>query len=165
MAKEVVKLEINVMAETAQDIDDLFREQGWDTTEGLQILLGMGLGAVRGEQVHSKGEEAKERMAAWLIEVEGSLAVLRSRMYEMEKANQSWELSTGAIRKQNIGFIGLINRVKEEINELKKVNLSQQDEIRSLRSQLDTRADQPVQPDQNSNQTGERKSWVRMKGK
>lgn len=115
--------------------------------------------------MHSKGEEAKKRMAARLMEVEGSLAVLRSRMYEMKKTNQSWKLSTSAIRKQNIGFIGLINRLKEEINELKKVNLSQQDEIRSLRSQLDTRADQPVQPDQNSNQTGERKLWTRMKGK
>jgi hypothetical protein len=161
----VVKLEVNVTAETAQDIEQLFHEQEWESTEGLQILLGMGLGAMRGEDAHSNGEEAKERMAARLMEVEGSLAVLRSHMYEMDKANQSWELSTGAIHKQNAGFIGLINRLKEEIDELKKVNLSQQDEIRSLHSQLDNRADHVAQPDQASQPTGRKGllAWIRGK--
>jgi hypothetical protein len=85
MANGLVKLEITVTAGTAQDIEQLFHEKGWDSTEGLQILLGMGLSAVRGEQVHSQVGEAKERMAARLMEVEGSLAVLGSRMFEMEK--------------------------------------------------------------------------------
>ena len=166
MTKDLVKLEITVTPETARDIDKLLSEQGWDSTEGLRILLGMGLGAVRGEQARSKDESAKKRMVARLMEVEGSLAVLRSRMFEMEKANQSWELSTGAIRTQNIGFQGLINRQKEEIAELKKVNLSQQDEINSLYSQLDKQAAQPVQPVLLHTNRSEKKSlWARLRRK
>jgi hypothetical protein len=61
--------------------------------------------------------------------------------------------------------VGLINRQKEEINELKKVNLSQQEEIKSLCSLLDTRADQAMQTDQSKNQTLQKGLLVRMRGK
>jgi len=141
MAEELVKVEVYVTAETATDIDELRHEKGWGVDEGLRILLGMGIGAARGEAARFDAE-AQERMIARLAEVEGSLAVLRARMFEMEKANEAWDLSTGAIRQQNLGFQGLINRQKEELDTLKLENARLRAGLESLQAHQPPQADQ-----------------------
>lgn len=123
VTEKTVKLEIEVTPETAKDVEDLLLEGGWQKEECLPIVLGIGMGAVRvqwmTDTVMDDESEPLERMKARLASVEGSLATLRFRMFEMEQTNQAWDLSTGAIRNQNVGFKAIINRQQKELDELK----------------------------------------------
>lgn len=142
MAQDLVKLKVAVTPETAEDIEKLLREQRWDPAEGLRILIGMGLGAVRGERARMDAD-AQARMVARLMEVEGSLAVLRSRMFETQKADKSWELSIGAIHNQNLGYQGIIDRLREELEILRSENERLLTEIHDLRAGYSST---PLQP-------------------
>jgi len=121
----IQKIEVEVTAETAHDIENLVQEMGWDYAEGIRILLGSGLGAIRAQaaleahQCQDPDAEPIERMGRRLMEVESSLAVLRFRLFETNRDNEAWNLSTGAIRNENIGLKNLVERQREEINALK----------------------------------------------
>jgi len=109
----IVKLEIEVTAETFHDLGVLIAEEGWEYDEGLRLVLGAGLGTVRaqrGRQSMQGGEDIDttlDRLMSRLKEVESSLAVTRFRLYEYQQTNQGWELSTGAFRSENLGGRGL----------------------------------------------------------
>ena len=138
----VVKLEIEVTAETSHDLGVLIAEEGWDYTEGLRIILGAGMAAIRAERAQQaliSGSEAAEhiqRMHKRLVGTESSLAVTRFRLYEALKTIQNWELSSGATRIQNTGYQGLIHRQKEELDELKDRLHRQEEELVKLRLQI-----------------------------
>jgi hypothetical protein len=93
------------------------------------------------------------------VEVDGSLAVLRSRMVEKEKINESWDLSTGAIRQEDIGFLGLINRQKEELSALKA------DQSRLLAELHALCGIQTQQPEEQSVPQKPRSIWNRIRRK
>jgi hypothetical protein len=134
---KLAELKILVTAETARNIDMLIAERGWDPVEGLRILLGLGMAAARTEPASDGNKEGVERMGNRLKEVESSLAVLRFRMFEMQKANQSWELSTGAIRNQNLVFQGVIARQKEELEKLNRLLREKEEELAPLHTQVE----------------------------
>jgi len=131
---KLITLKVIVTPETACDVDKLLTEQGWTTAEGLRLLLGVGMAAARVQAAQTEGEDALHCMEERLKDVEGSLAVLRFNMYEMQKANQAWELSTGAIRNQNLGYSALIRRQKDEIEALKSRLAEAQAEVTHVKT-------------------------------
>jgi hypothetical protein len=123
---EAVRLEVWLDPASAREIDQLITQRGWNREEGLRIILGAGAGFLRGEKVlqvaaiGQRTEEELERLLKRLIETESSLASARFRMQELEQANRAWELSTGAIRNENLALKGVLERQKTELQELRK---------------------------------------------
>ncbi len=126
--KERVTFEITVESETAREIERVIAENGWERAEGLRLLLGSGLGYVRGEKILQAVESGAmtaqdlQTVVSRMMETESRLAVLRFRAFELEQANQNWELSTGAIQNERIGLRGVVKRLREEIAALKMEN-------------------------------------------
>jgi hypothetical protein len=109
---------IQVSEETSRDLENLTQEMGWEPEDGLRMVLGAGLMAVRHEQ-ESPSSEAKNK--SWLrwLEVEQDLAVTRYRLFREMEANRRWELSTGAVKTQNIAHEKLIENLNKEIDILR----------------------------------------------
>ena len=122
MDKQTTKLEIEIAPETASDLQALFDEQGWDWQEALRNLVGSGLMALRLKTFDENPDKvlSAQARARWL-EVEQDLAVLRFRTFELEQANSRWEMSTGAVKAQNIGYEELLRAKDRELAELKKI--------------------------------------------
>ncbi|MCX8025618.1 MAG: hypothetical protein N3A60_10480 [Thermanaerothrix sp.] len=128
--QELERLEVWVTHQMAEDLRALLQEEGWTQDEGLRLILGAGMGAVRAAQAEADLEDEAlpeandapptfEAMRQRLIHVEASLAVLRFRLFETQEANRAWNLSTGAIQAENVGLNALVKRQKEEIEALK----------------------------------------------
>lgn len=128
MQNEWVTFEVTVEGETARKIEHVIAENGWERADGLRLILGSGLGYIKGDQILKAIEsgamtaEDLQRLVSRMVETESRLAVLRFRAFEMEKANQAWELSTGAIQNDRIGLRGVVHRLREEIAALKAEN-------------------------------------------
>lgn len=126
--EERVTFEITVEAETAREIERVIAENGWEQAEGLRLILGSGLGYITGEktlQAVAAGTmtaQDLETIVSRMIETESRLAVLRFRAFELERDNQAWELSTGAIQNDRVGLRELAWRLREEIAALKMEN-------------------------------------------
>ena len=73
-----------------------------------------------------------------ISEAESHLAAIRYRMFELQQANQAWELSTGAVYTEGKALTNLVRRQKEEISELIKRIREQQAEVERLRLQTVT---------------------------
>ena len=146
----VVKLEIEVTADTSHDLGVLFAEEGWENAEGLRLVIGAGLGTVRARramQSMQAGENLDatlDRLMSRLMEVESSLAVTRFRLYEYQQANQGWELSTGAIRRENLGFQGVLERKRNELSALNDRVRALENENTALKSLLGETHEQPA---------------------
>jgi len=125
---EPVTLEITVAGETAREIERVIAENGWEHAEGLRLLLGSGLGYVKGEKILQAVESGTmtaqdlQAVVSRMMETESRLAVLRFRAFEMGKANQAWELSTGAIQNDRVGLRELAWRLRAEMAALKAEN-------------------------------------------
>lgn len=121
MVNESVKLEILVASETAKDVEDLIKEKGWEREDGLRLLVGAGLMAVRLHPFEDNEDQTlpTEARTRWL-KVEGNLAVVGFRLFEALEANRAWELSTGSIRKQNAWLENVLKQKQGEIEEFKK---------------------------------------------
>ncbi len=121
MEKQTTKLEIEIAPDTARDLQTLFDEQGWDRQEALRSLVGAGLMAMRLKTFDENPDKvlSAQARARWL-EVERDLAVLRFRLFELEQTNSRWEMSTGAIKAQNIAYEELLRAKDRELAELKK---------------------------------------------
>ena len=134
-----VRLEVEVAPETADDIRKLLAERGWDSAEGLRILFGAGIGALKALALEDgySDESESERMLRHAAENEQALALLRFRLYETQKANEAWDLSTGAIHNQNAGYKAIIDRQIGELAELKRQLGESKLRIRHLEGMLD----------------------------
>jgi len=125
---EPVTFEITVASATAREIERVIAENGWERAEGLRLLLGSGLGYVKGEKILQAVESGTmtaqdlQTVVSRMMETESRLAVLRFRAFEMEKANQAWELSTGAIQNDRVGLRELAWHLRDEIAALKAEN-------------------------------------------
>jgi hypothetical protein len=51
MQNELVTFEITVASETAHEIERVMAENGWERAEGLRLMLGGGLGYLKGEKI------------------------------------------------------------------------------------------------------------------
>ena len=162
MQSELVTFEITVESETAREIEHVMAENGWEQAEGLRLILGSGLGYIKGEKTLEAAAagtmtaEDLQKLVSRMMETESRLAVLRFRAFEMEKANQAWELSTGAIQNERMGLRGVVHRLREENAALKA-------EIERLHAQLpaqETSAGQQV-PAPELHVQGER-GWLRL---
>lgn len=116
---EAVKIEALVAEETAKAIDALIAELGYEREEGLRMILGAGLMALRNADLEPDPEVPKRGRARWL-EVERDLAVTHFRLYKALESNRNWELSTGAVLTTNKGLETLVDRLNNEVDELKR---------------------------------------------
>ena len=125
---EPATFEVTVESETAHEIERVIAENGWERTEGLRLILGSGLGYLQGEKtlkaIESGAMTAQDlhKLVSRLMDTESRLAVLRFRAFELQRANQNWELSTGAIQNDRMGLRGVVQRLREEIAALKAEN-------------------------------------------
>jgi hypothetical protein len=122
-----IRLEIEITADQAREIEALIETleatRGCTRDEGLRMLLGAGLAALRSHLFESQmPEDELARLRKRLLEVEQSLAVTRFRLFEAQEANRSWALSTGAIRNENQALKGLVDRLRGEIAELRRLH-------------------------------------------
>ncbi|NPV77707.1 MAG: hypothetical protein HPY59_15205 [Anaerolineae bacterium] len=104
------------------------------------MILGAGLGFLMGEDF--SGEETDlpkntQQLVTRLVEDEAILASTRFRMFELQQANRNWELSNGAVYKENISLKNLASRHIEEIKGLKEKIKDLENELGGLRSQLE----------------------------
>jgi hypothetical protein len=134
----VVRLEVEVAPETAAEIRKLIAARGWDFTEGLRILFGAGIGALKASALKDQDlhESESDRMLRHAAENEQAVALLRYRLYETQKANEAWDLSTGAIHNQNAGFRAIIDRQIGELTGLKRQLYDSEFEVQQLRAKL-----------------------------
>ena len=141
---ESITLEIQITDESAQDIHGFLQGQVWETQAGYRYLLGAGLGYLRGESclqdsTKDDNEDTKiKKLTSMISEAESHLAAIRYRMFELQQANQAWELSTGAVYTEGKALTNLVRRQKEEISELIKRIREQQAEVERLRLQTVT---------------------------
>ena len=136
-----VQIEIEVSPETAGDIEAWISQQGLERGEALRLLLGSGLGYQKvvtdspPPPEEDSGTEAElKRLLARLIDSESRLAATRWRMFELQGANQAWELSTGAIRAENVGMRAVAERLRAEVADLRAQLESQTAELNALRA-------------------------------
>ena len=116
---DAVKIETFVAEETAQAIDALIAELGYEREEGLRMILGAGLMALRNANLEPETEVPKRGRARWM-EVERDLAVTHFRLYKAMESNRNWELSTGAVLTRNKGLEQLVDRLNKEVDDLKR---------------------------------------------
>ena len=159
---EVVTFEITVASATAREVERVIAENGWERTEGLCLILGSGLGYLQGEKtlkaIESGAMTAQDlhKLVPRMMETKSRLAVLRFRAFELERSNQNWELSTGAIQNERMGLRGVVHRLREEIAALKAENAQ-------LRRQLpaqETSSQSPAATPQPRVQAG--LGWLRL---
>jgi len=148
---QVVALQVHVTAETARDLQRLIAEKGWELEEGLRIILGTGMGYLRGERVlqavaiGDKTEEEMRQLMTRLIGTESRLASALFRMQDLEQSNQNWDLSSGAIQTENVALKGVVDRQKKEIRELTAKIEELEQEIQQLRSHLGAGQEEAVE--------------------
>ncbi|MCL4561176.1 MAG: hypothetical protein M1281_11235 [Chloroflexi bacterium] len=137
------KLEVHVTEDVANDLYQFISRQGWEYEEGLRLLLGAGMGYLRSSKILSETDpESKEKeihqLIARLVETESRLAATRFRMSELQQANESWELSTGAVNTERVGLSNVVKRQREEIDQLH----AEVDRLKQENAQLMNRVDQ-----------------------
>jgi hypothetical protein len=143
-------LEVDVAPETADEIRKLVAARGWEFAEGLRILFGAGIAALKASALKDQdsSESESDRMLRHAAENEQAVALLRYRLYETQKANEAWDLSTGAIHNQNAGFRAIIDRQIGELAEFKRQLRDRELEVQGLRARLgDQGADGGVEPE------------------
>lgn len=126
---EKVKLEIEVLQETSQEIQAVIERNGWEAEEGLRILLTLGLGYAQGQQVIEADDEARSHMAEQLNQMASELAVMKFRTFSFMRDNQTLEMRMGALRNSVTGLEGVVKRLRPERDAFKE-------EVEQLRTDL-----------------------------
>ncbi len=127
------QIRLNITDETYEELLALIRSRGWEEEDGLRILLGAGLGALRAAEFEAEEENGLPKnmaeLAARLSRTESQLAYLRFRVMELEEDNRNWQLASGPIAQENEGLKAVARLRLEEIDRLKQ-------EIEALRRRL-----------------------------
>lgn len=126
---EKVKLEIEVLKETYQEIEAVIERNGWEAEEGLRILLTSGLGYAQGQQAIEADDEARAYLAEQLNQMASELAVMRFRTFSFMRDNQTLEMRMGALRNSVAGLEGVVKRLRPERDAFKE-------EVEQLRADL-----------------------------
>lgn len=130
-------LKIKVTSETLSELLSLINIKGWEVGEGLRIILGAGYGYIFGHSdLESEKQEGlpktSEQLLDRLIKAEARLGSLRYRTYEIQQANSNWELSSGAIYRENVGLQNVAKKRLEEVDKLRLKVKRLEDEIEKL---------------------------------
>lgn len=166
---ELVRLEILVDADTARDIRTTIADRGWEYAEGLRLLMSNGLAYTKGERILKAVESGAlskdelERTLSRMMETESRLAALRFRAFEIQRANQAWELSTGAIRNENLGLLAVVERLRDE----KMALLAENEQLRrklsaSVPTLQGSAPDTLVMPPSPASKSAQRSFWQRL---
>lgn len=126
---EKVKLEIEVLKETYQDIQAAIERNGWDAEEGPAALLTLGLGYVQGQRLLEADDETRVFLADRLTNMESQLAVMKFRTFSFMRDNQTLEMRMGALRNSVAGLEGVVQRLRPERDAFKA-------EVEQLRAEL-----------------------------
>jgi FtsZ-binding cell division protein ZapB len=126
---EKVKLEIEVLKETYDEIQAASERNGWQPEEGPRILLTLGLGVAQGQRLIEADDETRAFLADRLTHMESELAVMKFRTYSFMQDNQTLEMRMGALRNAVTGLEGVVQRLRPERDALKE-------EVEQLRTDL-----------------------------
>ncbi|BCY17254.1 hypothetical protein hrd7_11030 [Leptolinea sp. HRD-7] len=112
---ESQKIEINISDDTREKIVLLMNERGWDWEEGLRLILGAGLGFYLAQNpINGEGENSHTNLIRQYMSAESELASLRFKVYELSESNRNWNLTQGAIEKENIALKNLVEQLREK---------------------------------------------------
>lgn len=141
-------IEISLDPQTKSELDEYVRAKNWSLSEGYRIVLGAGLGYLRSDELFETVQEIgipqdQASIVARLVRAESSLASMRFRMFELQKANHNWENSLGAIHNQNMGFRSIVKRQKQEIMELNQKIMEMKQLITDIEHPETVRSPQP----------------------
>ncbi|GAB4449695.1 MAG: hypothetical protein Fur0044_45250 [Anaerolineae bacterium] len=126
-----IKLEIEVLKETHEEIQAVIERNGWEAEEGLRILLTLGLGYAQGQQVLEADDESRAHLAEQLNQMASELAVMKFRTFSFMRDNQTLEMRMGALRNSVTGLEGVVHRLRPERDAFKE-------EVEQLRAELAT---------------------------
>ena len=154
IGSEIVKeetLKVKVTSETLSDLLSLIKEKGWEVEEGFRIILGAGYGYLFAKPILNDGNQAgfpqnTEQLVERLVKAEARLGSMRYRAYEIQQANSSWELSAGAVHKENTGLRNIAKRRLEEVDDLriKVIKLTEENaDLRKKVNEYEGRINQP----------------------
>jgi hypothetical protein len=111
---EKVKIEIEVLKETYDEIQATIERNGWEPEEGPRILLTLGLGVTQGRQLIEADDETRAYLADRLTHMASELAVMKFRTFSFMRDNQTLEMRMGALRNSVTGLEGVVQRLRPE---------------------------------------------------
>jgi hypothetical protein len=126
---EKVKLEIEVLKETYDEIQAAIERNGWEAEEGPRILLTLGLGVTQGQQLIEADDETRAYLSDRLTHMASELAVMKFRTFSFMRDNQTLEMRMGALRNSVTGLEGAVQRLRPERDAFKE-------EVEQLRLEL-----------------------------
>jgi chromosome segregation ATPase len=126
---EKVRLEIEVLKETCDEIQAAIERNGWEAEEGPRILLTLGLGVAQGRRLIEADDETRAFLAERLTHMESELAVMKFRTFSFMRDNQTLEMRMGALRNSVTGLEGVVQRLRPERDAFKE-------EVMQLRANL-----------------------------
>lgn len=142
---ETVSLQIEVLKETYDDIQAVIQRNQWEPAEGLRILLTLGLGYARGQQMLKADSEEASRLAERLADLESLAAVMKYRTFNFMRDNQILEMRMSALLNDNRGLHNVVRRLRQENEELKEQVRQLTQELESLSAQATTLSTTPTE--------------------
>lgn len=133
---EKVKLEIEVLKETYDEIQAVIEYNSWEAEEGLRILLTLGLSYAQGRQVIEAGDETRAYLAEQLTQMASELAVMKFRTFSFMRDNQTLEMRMGALRNSVMGLEGVVQRLRPERDAFKAEAEQLQADLTDCRERL-----------------------------
>jgi hypothetical protein len=142
-ADKLVTIEVTVASDTADEIERLIAQRGWERDEGLRLILAGGFGYCTGVntvQAIAAGTMSAEDLQGLVsrsMEMESRFAALRFRAFQLEVANRNWELSTGAIQAENDGLRFMVRQLRDEIAALETQIKQQERKTATLQTEVE----------------------------
>ncbi|MCJ7519213.1 MAG: hypothetical protein MUO42_06025, partial [Anaerolineaceae bacterium] len=89
-----------------------------------RIIPGAGYGYLMGNPELNEDKQTdfprnSDELIERLVKAEAIPASIRYHIYEIQQANNNWELSTGAVQKENAGLRNIAKRRLEEVDGLR----------------------------------------------
>jgi hypothetical protein len=111
---ESQKIEINKSDDTREKIVLLMNERG-GIGRRIAINFGAGLGFYLAQNpINGEGENSHTKLIRQYMSAESELASLRFKVYELSESNRNWNLTQGAIEKENIALKNLVEQLREK---------------------------------------------------
>ncbi len=117
---EYQTFEIQLDEHTFRQLETYKSRKNISTNEALIYLITRGLMAINAEAAVEIPDHEQADYQKLYMQNEAELGVLRYKMFTQLESNRNWSLSTGAIENENTAMKGVIKRLREEIEALKK---------------------------------------------
>ena len=125
---------IEVTDDTLDDLKQIIQTRWWDFNEGLQRILGAGIGALLAEETaeSSTAESRIGLLSQRLVRSEGKLAGERFELSGMRQTAKRLELSNNALHEATSMLAATVGRQNEELAKLKTQLMRREREIALL---------------------------------